>query len=188
MTTRKRASARSRKPAGRPDRRDPMGRAGIEAPQGSRNKLKFDHELGAFRITQSLPSGMSFPFDFGYFPDTYAEDGDPIDVLVLMDGPGYPGVHVDVRLLGVIEAEATEDGRTVRNDRLIAIADGTHERGNLHDLGDLDDGLEKKICSWFETEHRLLNKEFRVIGQADAQAAGRLLAEARRSADKRTSK
>jgi inorganic pyrophosphatase len=155
-------------------------RAVIETPQGSRNKLKFDHELGAFRITQSLPAGMSFPFDFGYIPGTHAEDGDPIDVLVLMDGPGYPGVHVDVRLLGVIEAEATEeDGRTVRNDRLIAIAEGTHERGDLHDLADLDAGLAKEIRGWFEAEHRLLNKEFRVIGEGDSRAAVRLLEQTR---------
>jgi inorganic pyrophosphatase len=164
-----------------PQRSAPKLRAVIETPQGSRNKLKFDHELGAFRISQSLPSGMSFPFDFGYFPDTHAEDGDPLDVLVLMDGPGYPGVYVDVRLLGVIEAEATEDGRTVRNDRLIAIAEGTHERGDLHDLADIDAGLRTEIRSWFETEHRLLGKEFRVLGEADARVAARLLKKARRA-------
>jgi inorganic pyrophosphatase len=156
-------------------------RAVIETPQGSRNKLKFDHELGAFRISQSLPAGMSFPFDFGYFPGTYAEDGDPIDVLVLMDGPGYPGVYVDVRLIGVIEAEATEDGRTVRNDRLIAVAEGTHERGELRDLADLEDGLATEIRGWFEAEHRLLNKEFRAIGDGDARAAARLLKQAHRA-------
>jgi inorganic pyrophosphatase len=153
-------------------------RAIIETPQGSRNKLAFDHELGAFRITQSLPSGMSFPFDFGFFPGTHAADGDPLDVLVLMDGPGYPGVHVDVRLLGVLEAETVEDGKRVRNDRLIAVAEGTTERGHLRDLDDLDAGLRKEIESWFEMEHRLLGRQFRVLGEADARKAAQLLEKA----------
>jgi inorganic pyrophosphatase len=90
--------------------RDQKGRwrAVIESPQGSRNKLKFDRELGAFRVTESLPAGMSFPFDFGFIPGTRGGDGDPIDVLILMDAPAYPGTVVGVRLLGVIQAEQEE--------------------------------------------------------------------------------
>src|SRR3981081_1158203 len=66
-------------------------RAVIETPEGTRNKIKFDPTDGAMRITESLPAGMSFPFDFGFVPGTLAADGDPLDVLVLMDGPGFPG-------------------------------------------------------------------------------------------------
>src|SRR3954469_929914 len=144
--------------------RHPTLRAIIETPQGSRNKLKFDHELGRFRISRSLPAGMSFPFDFGYFPGTLADDGDALDVLVIMDGPGYPGVVVDVRLLGVIEAEVEEHGQVIRNDRLIAVADGTTERGALKRLDDVDDGLQEQIRTWFETDCRLAGKSFRVVG------------------------
>jgi len=153
-------------------------RAVIETPQGSRNKLKFDHELGCFRITRSLAAGMSFPFDFGYFPATVADDGDPLDVLIVMDGPGYPGVVVDIRLLGVVEAEVEVKGEVIRNDRLIAVADGTSERGTLRRFADLDPALREQICAWFETESRLAGKKFRVIGEGGPGAATKLLARA----------
>src|SRR3954452_1294293 len=105
-------------------------RAVIESPQGSRNKLKYDVKLGLFRVTQTLPAGSSFPFDFGFIPGTRGQDGDPIDVLVLMDGPAYPGCLLTITLLGVIEAEQREPGGPrLRNDRLIALAEGSTERG-----------------------------------------------------------
>jgi len=158
--------------------RHPTLRAIIETPQGSRNKLKFDHELGRFRISRSLPAGMSFPFDFGYFPGTLADDGDALDVLIIMDGPGYPGVVVDVRLLGVIEAEVKKGGQVIRNDRLIAVADGTTERGTLRRLADIEDALRDQICSWFETDSRLAGKSFRLLSQGGPGAAAKLLANA----------
>jgi len=76
------------------------------------------------------------PFDFGFFPRTRAQDGDPLDVLVLMDGPAHPGVSVPVRLLGVIEAEQSERGKPpTRNDRLVAVAVHSTERGSLPAAG-----------------------------------------------------
>ena len=117
-------------------------RAVLETPQGSRHKLKYLAEDQTFEVSITLPAGMSMPFDFGFFPGTKAADGDPLDVLVLMDGPAYPGVVVAVRLLGVIEAEQSDDGgEAYRNDRLIAVAHGSTERGNLRRLSDLDDTL-----------------------------------------------
>jgi inorganic pyrophosphatase len=95
----------------------------IETPQGSRNKLKFDAAVGRFRLSHVLPTGMAFPFDFGFVPDTRADDGDPLDVLVLTDAPLPMGCLVDVRLVGVLEVEQREqDGSVVRNDRLIGVA------------------------------------------------------------------
>src|SRR3954454_21727082 len=94
----------------------------IETPKGSQNKYTYEPRLGAFILGGVLPAGAVFPFDFGFVPSTLAEDGDPLDVLVLMDGPAFTGCIVQCRPLGVIEAEQTEDGKKVRNDRLIAVA------------------------------------------------------------------
>src|SRR5919199_1807176 len=94
----------------------------IETPKGSRNKFDYDEELGLFKLGGVLPAGASFPFDFGFLPATRGGDGDPLDVLVLMDEPAFAGCLVTVRLLGVIEAEQTEGDATTRNDRLIAVA------------------------------------------------------------------
>lgn len=77
----------------------------IETPRGHRNKYSFDHELGLFRLGGVLTAGAVFPFDFGFLPGTLAADGDPLDVLVLMDEPAFPGCLIPARLLGAIEAE-----------------------------------------------------------------------------------
>lgn len=95
----------------------------IETPKGSRNKFAWDEEHELFEHAGVLPAGAIFPYDFGFIPQTGGEDGDALDVLVLMDEPAFTGCLVSARLLGVIEAEQTElDGKVERNDRLIAVA------------------------------------------------------------------
>ena len=85
----------------------------IETPKGSPNKLAFEPRYGTFVLKGVLPAGAVFPFDFGFVPSTRAEDGDPLDVLVLMDAPVFPGCIVPSRLVGVIGSRADrrrEDG------------------------------------------------------------------------------
>ena len=95
----------------------------VDTPKGSRNKYKFDEQHGQWRLSKVLPQGMSFPSDFGFLPSTRGEDGDPLDVLLFMDEPTFPGCIVPAQLIGVLEAEQTEDGKTIRNDRLIAVVE-----------------------------------------------------------------
>jgi inorganic pyrophosphatase len=155
-------------------------RAVIESPEGSRNKLKYDVELGLFRVTQTLPAGSSFPFDFGFIPGTRGQDGDPIDVLVLMDGPAYPGCLLTLTLLGVIEAEQQEPmGPWIRNDRLIEIAEGSTERGSPRRLRDLDRLLLEQIEAFFTQYNRLRGVEFRPLRRRGPRTARRLLEQAR---------
>lgn len=93
----------------------------IEAPLGSRCKYKYDEQSQIFRVNKLLPLGASFPFNYGYVPATRGQDGDPLDVLVLINEPLIVGSVVPVRMIGVIEAEQTElTGKTVKNDRLLA--------------------------------------------------------------------
>jgi inorganic pyrophosphatase len=123
---------------------------------------------------------MTFPFDFGFFPGTRGEDGDPLDVLVLMDAPAYPGCALKVRLLGVIEAEQSEKGsRSIRNDRLIAVAEGTTERGDLRSLKDVDPALVDQIESFFVNYNRLQGKTFKVHGCRGPRVAARRLKQAK---------
>src|SRR5690349_9995417 len=96
----------------------------VETPKASRNKYAYDFRLGMLRLKKVLPVGLVFPFDFGAVPGTEGDDGDPLDVLVLMEEPVPPGCLVEAELVGVIEAEQSEDGKTERNDRLVAIASG----------------------------------------------------------------
>src|SRR5918911_173932 len=117
----------------------------IETPRGSRYKFKYDEEQGLFKLGKILPSGMSFPYDFGFIPSTRGGDGDPLDVLVLMDEPVFAGCLVPARLIGVIEAEQTEEGETQRNDRLIAIAVDSNEQRGVERLDDLSPNLVDQI-------------------------------------------
>src|SRR5687767_782444 len=80
----------------------------VETPKGSRNKYNFDFELGLFRLKKVLPAGAVFPFDFGFIPSTCGDDGDPLDVLLLMDEPAFAGCVVEARLLGAMEASQTK--------------------------------------------------------------------------------
>jgi len=87
----------------------------IDTPKGSRNKYKFDEKLGLFKLGGVLAAGHVFPFDFGYIPQTLGGDGDPLDVLVLMDEPAFADCLIQARLIGIIEAEQNEDGKTEKN-------------------------------------------------------------------------
>src|SRR6476661_6718690 len=80
----------------------------IETPRNSQNKFNYVPELDLFRLKKALPLGTVFPFDFGFVPNTLAEDGDPVDVLVIMEGSSYPGCLVQCRPIGILKAEQTE--------------------------------------------------------------------------------
>src|ERR1700760_758703 len=97
-------------------------RAIIETPSGFRNKFDYDPDSNLFMLGGLLPEGMMFPFDFGFIPSTLGADGDPLDVMVLMDAPAHVGCLMHIRIIGVIEAKQTQDGKTERNDRLLGVA------------------------------------------------------------------
>src|SRR3954454_2048523 len=73
----------------------------IEIPQGSRNKYEMDHDSGEIHLDRTLFTATQYPADYGFVPDTLAEDGDPLDVLVLLDEPTFPGCHIRARPIGV---------------------------------------------------------------------------------------
>src|SRR5246500_2573008 len=126
-----------------PTRLDPMRKKDglfqviVETPKGSRNKFSFDVDQEIFSLKKVLPAGMVFPYDFGFLPKTLADDGDPIDVLLLMDEPAFPGVLVPSRLIGVIEGEQIDGKKRIRNDRLLAVAEANHMYANIRRLDDL---------------------------------------------------
>src|SRR5437016_11162588 len=109
----------------------------IETPKGRRNKFDYDPKTRLFKLGGLLPEGLAFPFDFGFIPSTLGDDGDPLDVLVLLDEPVPAGCKIAARLIGVLEGEQTEDGKTERNDRLIAVAKHSHDHQDIRSLNDL---------------------------------------------------
>ena len=156
----------------------------VETPKGSHNKLKYDPDRDAFRLSHVLPVGMTFPFDFGFVPDTRAEDGDPLDVLILMDAPCPTGCIVDVRLIGVLEVEQREkDGTVVRNDRVVAVADPSATHVDTRDLSDLAAPLLNEIEAFFDQYNRLDGKSIRILHRRGAAAARQTAERARTTGD-----
>jgi inorganic pyrophosphatase len=80
----------------------------IETPRGSRNKYSYDPDCDCMQLSTVLPEGMIFPYDFGFIPSTLGDDGDPLDILILMDEPVVPGCIVRTRLIGAIQAQQRE--------------------------------------------------------------------------------
>ncbi len=144
----------------------------IETPKGSRNKYAYDGDLGIFVLKGVLAVGHSFPFDFGFIPRTKGGDGDPLDVLILMDEPAFAGCLIQARLIGVIEAEQTErDGKTERNDRLIAVASDSHIHKDIKSINDLNETLVDEIEHFFVSYNEAKGKKFKSLGRFAAQKA-----------------
>lgn len=156
----------------------------IETPKGSRNKYAFDHDRNVLVLKKTLPAGMVFPYDFGFVPSTLAPDGDPIDVLVLMDEPAFPGCVLDARLIGVIQGEDVLDsGETVRNDRLLAVAFMSDTYENVRSIDDLPSHFLDHIQEFFATYPRLLSgKTYTLLGRKGPDEAERLIDQARQAA------
>ena len=144
----------------------------VETPRGSRNKYKYDEAVGAFLLDGILPEGMSFPYDFGFLPATVADDGDPLDVLLLMDEPAFSGCVVPCRLIGVIEAEQTErDGSTERNDRLVAVPVKCRPCSDFNSLLDVNRDRLHEIGEFFVSYNRVRGKQFKVLDVSGPERA-----------------
>jgi inorganic pyrophosphatase len=152
----------------------------IETPKGRRNKFKYDPEEKCFKLGAVLPAGLSFPYDFGFLPDTLAEDGDPLDVLLLMDESAFPGCRVQSRLIGVLEIEQAENGEKYRNDRIIAVAENAHDYRDLRSLKDLNENLLKEIEQFFAANSQIKGKEFKLLAARGPKRAHRLIEKSRK--------
>jgi inorganic pyrophosphatase len=116
-----------------------------------------------------------FPFDFGFVPQTKGEDGDPLDVLVLMDEPAFCGCLVQCRLLGVIEARQTEGGKAGRNDRLVAVAANARNHKDVKSVRDLNKNLIQEIEHFFISYNQAKGKKFEPLGCHGAARAKSLV-------------
>jgi inorganic pyrophosphatase len=150
-------------------------RAIIETPRGCRNKFDYDPESNLFKLGGLLPEGMMFPFDFGFIPSTLGEDGDPVDILVLMDAPAHVGCLIEVRLIGVIFAEQTEDGKKETNDRLLGAAIHSYDHEHLTTIDDVSKTLLSQLEEFFVSYNKQRGKRFKIAGTGGPRKAIKLL-------------
>src|SRR5579862_1547593 len=152
-------------------------RAIIETPKGSRNKFDYDPDSGLFMLGGLLPEGMMFPFDFGFLPSTLGEDGDPLDILVLMDAPAHVGCVIEVRIIAVIKAEQTEDGKTESNDRLLGVAGHSYDHEDLDSLSNVSKTRLDQLEEFFISYNKQRGKKFKVTGTGGPRKALEFLIE-----------
>jgi inorganic pyrophosphatase len=145
----------------------------VETPKGSPNKLAYAPEYGTFLLKKILPAGMVFPYDFGFVPSTRAEDGDPVDVLLLTEAALAPGTVVEARLIGMLHAKQLEGRRWRRNDRLIAIPTASHTHTNVARVRDLPADLRSDLVAFFVAYEEVLGTRFKAGAFAGPQAAAR---------------
>ena len=157
------------------DVRNCVCRAIVETPKGCRNKFDYDRDSGLFMLGGLLPEGMMFPFDFGFIPSTLGEDGDPLDIMVLMDAPAHVGCLIEVRIIGVISAQQVEDGKTETNDRLLGVAVHSYDHENLKSIGDVSKTLLDQVEEFFVSYNKQRGKKFKITGTGGPKKAIKFL-------------
>ncbi|MEQ1736996.1 MAG: inorganic diphosphatase [Rhodoglobus sp.] len=140
----------------------------IEIPRGSRNKYEVDHETGRVRLDRTLFTGFVYPTDYGFFENTLGLDGDPVDALVLLDFPTFPGVTIEVRPVAVFNM--TDDGGS--DAKVICVQSKDPRWAHIRDLGDIPEFTRKEIEHFF-THYKDLEpgKWVKIDGWEDAAAA-----------------
>ena len=156
-------------------KRRAFAKAIIETPKGYRNKFDYDPDSNLFMLGGLLPEGMMFPFDFGFIPSTRGEDGDPLDVMVLMDAPAHVGCLIQIRIVGIIEAKQTQDGEIERNDRILGVAIHSYDHEDVNSIEDVSKTLLDQVEAFFVSYNQQRGKRFSVIGTGGPGKALRFL-------------
>jgi inorganic pyrophosphatase len=149
----------------------------VEIPRGSRNKYEIDEASGAIFLDRMLFTATRYPADYGFVLDTLAEDGDPLDVLVLVGEPTFPGCRIRVRPIGAFLME--DDGRP--DHKVIAVPAGDPRWRHLRDLHDLDEHLRRELQHFFEVYKDLEDHKTAALGWTSASEAAAIIAAARES-------
>lgn len=147
----------------------------VDTPRGSRNKFKFDEKLGCIKLSRVLPAGHVFPYDYGSIPGPRGDDGDALDVLVVMDEPAFPGCLITVRLIGVIIASQTEKGRTISNHCLIGVPQTIINKPVIRELSEFGTIRLKEIEHFFVSYNAAQNRRFSPLRRLGAGHAERVL-------------
>jgi inorganic pyrophosphatase len=136
----------------------------VETPRGSTCKLDFDPKLRMFTLGKPLMAGLAYPYDWGFIPSTKAEDGDPLDVLVIHDAHTYPGVVLRCRPVGILEVQQKSKGKKERNDRIFAVPERSPLETDLKDVRHLPDRAREELEQFFRATNALEDKELDFLG------------------------
>src|SRR5882672_6440505 len=149
----------------------------IEIPRGQTNKYEYDKELHVFRLDRNLYSPVHYPGDYGFIPSTLSDDGDPLDVLVLVDAPSFTGCVMTVRPIGFLEMVDQGQG----DEKVLAVGTNNPIFSDVRDCEDLYPHLLREIEHFFTIYKELEAKTTRIRGWHDASSARQIISECQAS-------
>ncbi|AFZ35507.1 Inorganic pyrophosphatase [Stanieria cyanosphaera PCC 7437] len=135
----------------------------IEIPAGSKNKYEFDKDMNAFALDRVLFSSVQYPYDYGFVPNTLADDGDPLDGMVLMDQATFPGCVIAARPIGMLEMIDGGD----RDEKILCVPDADPRYRNVNSLKDVAPHRLDEIAEFFKTYKNLEKKVTQILGWQD---------------------
>ncbi len=150
----------------------------VETPRGSHAKFAYDPKLETFSLSKSLLTGLTYPHDWGFVPSTKADDGDPLDIMVIHDAATFPGLVVTCRVIGVLQIEQKGKKKSERNDRLFAVPRRSHSERALKDISDLTKPIREELEKFFIATDELEDKKLDIIGWKGPKAAVQAIKEA----------
>jgi len=147
----------------------------VEIPKGSNNKYEYDKEKEAFRLDRVLYSPVYYPADYGYLENTLADDGDPLDAMVLTTFPTFPGCIIKARIIGMFIME-DEKGR---DEKIIGVPMRDPRFDNISSIDDLESHILKEFRHFFEVYKDLEEKKVDIIGWANIEKAVKVIKQAK---------
>ena len=148
----------------------------VESPRGSRVKIGYDPELAVFAVDRELVLGLAYPYDWGFVPSTLAEDGDPLDAMVLGDSHTYPGVVLAGRAIGVARVTEPRGKRRISNDRVLFAPADEERYAELDDVRNLSKRGRQELERFFLSATLFDKRDVRVEGWDGPKAALKLVA------------
>jgi inorganic pyrophosphatase len=145
----------------------------IEIPKDSVNKYEYDKQLHVFKLDRTLFSPVHYPGDYGFIPCTLGQDGDPLDVLVLVEAPSFPGCLIEVRPIGVLEM--VDQGK--KDEKILAVAESDPLYKDVHDYSQVFSHKANEIEHFFSIYKALEGKNTEMSGWADSDAARKIVME-----------
>jgi len=152
----------------------------VEIAGGSKNKYEFDKDLNAFALDRVLYASVQYPFDYGFLPNTLADDGDPLDGMVIMDEPTFPGCVIAARAIGMLEMIDGGD----RDEKLLCVPVKDPRYADVQSLKDIATHRLDEIAEFFRTYKNLEKKEVEILGWKDVETVLPLIEECAKNAQK----
>jgi inorganic pyrophosphatase len=149
----------------------------VEIPKNSGNKYEYDSELGVFRLDRALYSPMHYPGDYGFIPGTLADDGDPLDVLALVEEPSFTGCLIEVRPVGILNMVDNEEA----DQKVVAVPNRNPRYDQVHTMDQIFPHVRREIEHFFTIYKELEGKKTQMRGWGRPKEAREVIVKSRKS-------